>query len=243
MSKNRVYGNQVIVRLLTNIGNVPVCIDFDEISIKSKTANKTNRSIGKKIDSNQLQSSGYEITLTRSKRDNYIQSLSQFLDNQIHSGFNAVQFKIEHVTEHNYSAIKNVPELEFGRASVGSIPLIGGALNQINQQASQAINGAVNAVQNSPIGGLIVKPFTEKYVYYNCTLSNLSWSDKPFENTVEQITLVSTNRVCESDFNLYEDVYSANNLTNDAVGSKTLFNSPFFDSVNSVINKINSLGF
>lgn len=111
MTKNRVYGENVIVRIMSNDGVVPYILDFDSIEIQSMTSVKTFKAIGKKVNRHQSYNTGYKITLTRAKRDNHLQALINWNDYHIQKGLEPPLFMIDYIINHNYKLDKvNYPE-------------------------------------------------------------------------------------------------------------------------------------
>lgn len=103
MTKNRVYGEQVLVRVMSNNGQHPYILDFDSIEIQSFTINKSYKGIGKKVTRTQSINTGYKIVLTRAKRDNYLQALINYNDFHIQKGLEPPVFMIDYIINHNYS--------------------------------------------------------------------------------------------------------------------------------------------
>lgn len=102
MSKNRIYGEDVIVRLMSNNGIIPYILDFDSIEIQSLTNVKTYKAIGKKVNRHQSINTGYKITLTRAKRDNHLQALINYNDYHIQKGLEPPLFSIDYIVNHNF---------------------------------------------------------------------------------------------------------------------------------------------
>jgi len=107
MTKNRVYGENVIVRIMSSDGVTPYILDFDSIEIQSMTTVRTFKAIGKKVNRHQSYNTGYKITLTRGKRDNHLQALINWNDYHIQKGLEPPLFMIDYIVNHTYQ-VKDV---------------------------------------------------------------------------------------------------------------------------------------
>lgn len=106
MTVNRIYGQDVLVRLFSNDGITPYIVDFDTIEINSLTTTQSYKGIGRKLQKHQSINSGYKIVLTRAKRDNHLQALVHFNDYHIQKGLEQPFFKLDYIVNHTYN-IKN----------------------------------------------------------------------------------------------------------------------------------------
>lgn len=116
MSKNRVYGEDVLVSLWNHNKTVPLIIDFDEIRDESQVQNKLYKGISKRVHQNQSYNSGFALTLVRAKRDNYLTTLVDFNNWCIQRGLIPPKFAIEVVVTYTYSVNNIDPSKEFGGA-------------------------------------------------------------------------------------------------------------------------------
>lgn len=113
MSKNRVYGEDVLVSLWNHNKTVPLIIDFDEIRDESQVQNKLYKGISKRVHQNQSYNSGFALTLVRAKRDNYLTTLVDFNNWCIQRGLTPPKFAIEVVVTYTYSVDAIDPSKEF----------------------------------------------------------------------------------------------------------------------------------
>lgn len=221
MTKARTYGEQVRVRLFSQDGLTPFVIDFDSIDIEELSKNRTNRAIGKKVSSHQRYGNdGWKIVLTRSKRDNYIQSLFHYNEQFLQKGLDAPKFQIEHITTHTYNTANINPFLEFSldnvlQTSISPAFLLSRVNIPIPKEISQTATNIQSAVGN--IANKVLGNFRERFIYHDCTITPLTASDKVKENNIETITLYATSRTDESDNNLYSDSYTLNNMNKQLV--------------------------
>ena len=116
MSKNRVYGEDVLVSLWNQDRTTPLIVDFDEIRDEAQVQNKLYKGISKRVHQNQSYNSGYALTLTRSKRDNYLTTLIDFNNWCIQRGLIPPKFAIEVVVTYTYSVNNIDPNKEFDGA-------------------------------------------------------------------------------------------------------------------------------
>jgi hypothetical protein len=234
MSKNRTFGENVRVRLFAEDGITPLVIDFDTITLEQLNKNKTNRAIGKKKSGHQTYNDdGWKIVLTRSKRDNYIQSLIHYHEMALEKGLNPPKYTVQHITTHTYNVTNVNPYLEFTGDNLGSFKLpfnTGGTnianigLNALNSVANSAIN--LTAI---PTIAKNLQPFREMYIYKHCSLSIPSFSDRPKEYNDESITLHCSSRVSESDLNLFDDSYMNDNARSSVLNKIKELNNSIFD--------------
>lgn len=113
MSKNRVYGEDVLVSLWNHNKTVPLIIDFDEIRDESQVQNKLYKGISKRVHQNQSYNSGFALTLVRAKRDNYLTTLVDFNNWCIQRGLIPPKFAIEVIVTYTYSVDAIDPSKEF----------------------------------------------------------------------------------------------------------------------------------
>lgn len=106
MTKNRIYGENVIVRIMSNNGITPYILDFDSIEIQSMTTVRTFKAIGKKVNRHQSYNTGYKISLTRAKRDNHLQALINWNDYHIQKGLEPPLFMLDYIVNHTYNISK-----------------------------------------------------------------------------------------------------------------------------------------
>ena len=102
MTKNRIYGEDVLVRIMSNDGSVPYILDFDTIEINSLTNVRTYKAIGKRVSKHQSINTGYKITLTRAIRDNYLDALIGHNDYHIQKGLEPPLYMIDYTINHGY---------------------------------------------------------------------------------------------------------------------------------------------
>lgn len=220
MSKNRIYGEDVVVRLLSSDGLTPYILEFDEIQVSDESKNRSYKAIGKKISTNQCYDTGYKIVLSRTKRDNQITSLLKLRDSALNRGLPVPTFTVEKITTHTYSSLSINPLQEFGQSVISTaIPSLPLGLDNIANQVGNAVNSAISTA-TSAVGNLLNLPaFREVEMYNNCTLVEGSSSDKPKENSMQTIVLYSTDLVLLNDKNMYDNMY-INSSFNSQVQAK-----------------------
>lgn len=113
MSRAKVFGEDVTIRLLSDDESTPLILDFDMCEIASLRTNKMYKAIGKRISKPHSSTSGYKIVLTRAKRDNYIEALTQYLDFFAEKGLDFPTFTVERIVNYQYSVKELNPENEF----------------------------------------------------------------------------------------------------------------------------------
>ena len=104
MTRNKIFGEDVVVRLISDDLSFPLVLDFDTDDISSLRQNKVYKAIGKRSIKPHTISSGYKIVLTRAKRDNYLQTLIQYHDFFIERGLEPPTFTVERIVLHSYGS-------------------------------------------------------------------------------------------------------------------------------------------
>jgi len=219
MSKQVVTGEQVIVRLSSQDGLIPLVLDFDSIDVEPKQENETYRGIGKTISQNQNKTTGYKIKLTRPKMDHYLKDLMLYIDLCLENGINAPKFTVTEIVTHSYSPTGFIPEIEFNEALNNPFSNVPAFLSPVtnlisNNPITGFVNGAIGAVKNTL--ALSTKAnFQEKSVYKNCTINFQNYSHKSKEITSEGLVLYSSTVVDLTDSNRYSDEYFKNYIEKD----------------------------
>lgn len=113
MTRAKVFGEDITIRLLSDDESTPLILDFDMCEIASLRTNKMYKAIGKRISKPHSSTSGYKIVLTRAKRDNYIEALTQYLDFFAEKGLDFPTFTVERIVNYQYSVKELNPENEF----------------------------------------------------------------------------------------------------------------------------------
>lgn len=113
MSRAKVFGEDITIRLLSDDESTPLILDFDACEIASLRTNKMYKAIGKRISKPHSSTSGYKIILTRAKRDNYIEALTQYLDFFAEKGLDFPTFTVERIVNYQYAKSEINPENEF----------------------------------------------------------------------------------------------------------------------------------
>jgi hypothetical protein len=232
MSKQVVTGEQVIIRLSSQDGLIPLVLDFDSIDVEPKHDNDTYRGIGRTISQNQTKMTGYKIKLTRPKLDHYLRELMYHIDMCLESGLTAPKFTVSEVITHTYSGTGFIPEVEFNEA----------ILSNPFQNTPAFLNPATNLLSNNPVTGFVNSAigaikntlalsdksnFQEKVLYKNCSINFSNYSHKPKEISQEGLVLYSSTLVNNNDDNRYSNEYFIKYLEKDTL-SQTLL--PFVAS-------------
>lgn len=100
MSKPRLFGEQVVVKVLNHEGLAPFIIDFDTCDITSLSKIHSFKGIGRQIPKHQTINDGWKISLTRNKRDNALQSFIHHIDMLLEAGCSSPEFQVEHIVMH-----------------------------------------------------------------------------------------------------------------------------------------------
>lgn len=242
MSKNRIYGEDVVVRLLSSDGLTPYILEFDEIQVSDESKNKTYKAIGKKISTNQCYDTGYKIVLSRTKRDNQVTSLLKLRDSALNRGLPVPTFTVEKITTHTYSSLSINPLQEFGQSIINpTLPSLGLGLDSVINQVSNAVNGTISTA-TSAVGNLLNLPaFREVEMYNNCTLVEGSSSDKPKENSMQTIVLYSTDLVLLNDKNMYDNMYINNSFNSQVQAKMDAVEKNDDNILNKALNSLSSL--
>lgn len=242
MSKNRIYGEDVVVRLLSSDGLTPYILEFDEIQVSDESKNRSYKAIGKKINTNQCYDTGYKIVLSRTKRDNQITSLLKLRDSALNRGLPVPTFTVEKITTHTYSSLSINPLQEFGQSIINpTLPSLGLGLDSVINQVSNAVNGAISTA-TSAVGNLLNLPaFREVEMYNNCTLVEGSSSDKPKENSMQTIVLYSTDLVLLNDKNMYDNMYINNSFNSQVQAKMDAVEKNDDNILNKSLNSLSSL--
>lgn len=118
MTRAKVYGEDVKIRLLSEDTSTPLILDFDMCDIASLRQNKMYKAIGKRVSKPHSVTSGYKITLTRAKRDNYLEALTQYLDFFIERGLDFPTFTIERTVFYQYDKKELNSNAEFFQSEI-----------------------------------------------------------------------------------------------------------------------------
>lgn len=231
-TKPRVYGEQIKVRFCDNNIVKPLIIDFDSMETRLLvTQEESYRTIGKSVSTHTVNYEGFEITLTRNKRDPYLDSLILHLSNMAKNRRGYSEFAIYKIVTHTYSESSINLEKEFDD-TMSQDALIAasfiksalqGAITQFNAAASNMLKkvpfgktafDVVNNIKNfgNFLNSFALQPFKEATVYYDCVVTNFNTSDKPHEASEQTITLKSTFAKRFQDNNTY-DKYIAKVIT------------------------------
>lgn len=208
MSKQRSFGQDVIVRLSSADGRTNFIIDFDSINVSSLTEGKIKKGIGKRVGRPQSNSSGYKVTLSRTKRDNYLESLVQMNDYYLNSGLDQPIFSLTHTINHPYYTTSINPYLEFGGDTASGFGLAG--LARVAQSLVGDVEGLVNKFINN---------YKEEYIYQHGIILAPNSSYEVKEVGKEQLTLLFASRVSNNDANLYDDKYIPDYVRNDIINT------------------------
>jgi len=232
MSKQVVTGEQVIVRLSSQDGLIPLVLDFDSIDIEPKQDNDTYRGIGKTISQNQTKTTGYKIKLTRPKMDHYLREIQYFIDFCLENGITAPKFTVTELITHTYSGTGFIPEVEFNEAIINNpfsnLPSFLSPLTNLasNNPVTGFVNGAIGAIKNTL--ALSQKPnFQEKVVYRNCSINFQNYSHKSKEISSEGLILYCSTLTDLTDENRYSNEYFKKYIEKDIMSQISL---PFVES-------------
>lgn len=129
MTRAKVFGEDVLITLKSNDTLTPLILDFDSCEVTSLRQNHSYKSISKKVTRTISASTGYKIVLTRAKRDNYIEAISQYIDFFTQRGLEPPLFSLERVVNMQYGVDEIIPQSEF----------FGQEERQIQQRANEAI--------------------------------------------------------------------------------------------------------
>lgn len=135
MTRNKVFGEDVLIRLISDDTQKPLIIDFDSSEINSLRQNKSYKAIGKRVMKPHSHTSGYKIILSRVKRDNYIDALTQYLDHFAERGLEYPTFTVERIVNFTYSA-DELTKKEFEPVDYNDLNFQNG-LKQIAEQKKQ----------------------------------------------------------------------------------------------------------
>lgn len=240
MGKPRIFGEQVVVKVLSSDGSTPFIIDFDTCDITSLSSIKSFKGIGKRIPKHQTVTNGWKISLTRNKRDNALQALVHHIDMLVESGRSSPEFVIEHTTTHfaptidtEYVLGKDLnktktddiyTKLQNIETRIESLPIIGNYVGQfINNgknfaERANQVAGNIGKLGASAINSLIgatVEGITETYIYHYCAIAEPTSVDKRTDETSETIVFYSGTRTSKTVKNTYEDTHLAGQMLID----------------------------
>jgi len=244
MSKPRIFGQQVTVRLLNSKGDVPYLVTFDSIDISDMSETKTFKSIGKNRIQSETISKGYRITLNRTKRDNALIAFSNHISMMVEKGLASPEFSIEYTVNHyveNMDVDYIIDDktngvnlfqqaLNFIGTKVGGI--VGNALEVAGDEAKENFNKASDFVADarraisplthlaSDIANIFFRKdgFKEKIILKNCTKGEMRTGVSSHNEVVEEsLTLTASHIVVDSDSGEYEDGYLPENFIKDYV--------------------------
>jgi hypothetical protein len=138
MTRAKVFGEDITIRLLSDDESTPLILDFDACEVASLRTNKMYKSIGKRISKPHSNTSGYKIILTRSKRDNYIEALTQYLDFFAEKGLDFPTFTVERIVNYQYASTELDTKAEFFKDITKQTPFQESALALAKEQEQRA---------------------------------------------------------------------------------------------------------
>jgi len=230
MSRAKVFGEDITIRLLSDDESTPLILDFDACEIASLRTNKMYKAIGKRISKPHSSTSGYKIILTRAKRDNYIEALTQYLDYFAEKGLDFPTFTVERIVNYQYSKKEINPNDEFN-GSKESKPSEGfngsRTLNDLikaKEEAKKAksdralLNVATMLLPEAILG---LQQGKQKYETFKNQLNNTAnFINNTFYNTVpeelenrEEIKLLRENIKKNNDFEVFQSKTLYKNCT------------------------------
>ncbi len=112
MSKARVYGEQVLIELWDAKRNAPLVVEFDSFDYKMIVESEESyRTVGKSATSHSMKFGGWELTLTRQKRDNHLDELVEYLQAMSMNRRMYTQLTVQKTTKHSFS-VETMDEIQ-----------------------------------------------------------------------------------------------------------------------------------
>lgn len=214
MSKNLVVGQDILIQIVSDDILYPFITEFDECDINSLRKDGIYKSIGKRVIKTHSQSSGYKISLTRAKRDNYLDSLIQFVDQFTERGLEPPTFSVIVQTNFTY------PESELNPFNDSSLQVVSRKQNQYQddfklKQRSRALEFGIN----------LTKTVSNQLINLARTNEQTKIIAQSFDNAVGLINAGSNAyNVAKSIISKYNDLFGDNIKMEDLPEYKTLIN-------------------
>jgi hypothetical protein len=226
MTRPQVYGQQIVVKLYDEQRTAPFVVDFNKISFDNKVRSESYRTISKSVTTHQPMLDGYNIQLTRNKRDNHLMQLMALLYRWNSTRMRFTEFTVERITTHNYTANSIDLKSEFAPRTLGSQSIIETGLKIVTQElraitTSAIKSGVAELKKNNEVFNVVEKrvsegiqtasnisamvrgytnyPIVERTVWLGCTLAGNDGSDEPNNESMESLSLNASSIVDESD--------------------------------------------
>lgn len=201
-TKPRVYGEQIQVRFCDNNNLAALVIDFDSMETRLLTTQEESyKTIGKAVSTHISNFDGYEITLTRNKRDPYLDAIILHLSKMARNRRGYSDFSIYKTIRHTYGSSSIDPEKELPRTLLSDgvvakddtgFPFLDSALGALNFLSNpvgaigsaiggQVLNVAKDVAVNAAAGALGLPGFDVP------SLTNAIASKSPFGSTAVNI--------------------------------------------------------